>query len=255
MKPESILIITLFLASIGSAQAQTYPSQQRTTQPYSTQRPAQRAAPRPYAPPRPVTVPTPQRSPWTLFFAPGYRFSPKDETTVKSASGSSLGTSSRTEKPGFLVDAEANYKLMDSSFSFSGVFEWTQYAFQAGSPSDTQIGVLVMPRIEKEFEALILLWAGLGLGVMNTAFGTSSGNAGSTNITFSNTSVWSFAWSPRVGVDYEISPGVLAGLYFSYISFSGSVDAAVSGGGLNTTLTADFTRSWMSACARIGFRL
>lgn len=111
-----------------------------------------------------------------------------------------------------------------------------------------------MPRVETSFDAMTL-WAGFGVGLMGTMLGKSADSVGSVNITLSSSSLWNFAWTPRLGLDYAVSPSMLLGFYFSYVSFSGSVDATISGGGLNMTLTEDYTRSWMSGCARIGFRL
>lgn len=146
---------------------------------------------------------------------------------------------------------EYNQSFFTEWFSFSGIFEFNRY--KNSSNSDNHFALLVMPRAHYSYGDFTF-WGGIGLGAVMTSFGSSFASSGTASLRLSS-STFSFAMSPRVGIDYKIAGPHSLGLQYDFMTFSGSRSGVFTSGTgvIGSTVSSSFTRSWSGISIKYGF--
>lgn len=196
-----------------------------------------------------------ESTPWKSVFVMGASFSGKTDYTLKNSAGSTLSTTSDKGEAQALIDGEFTYQSPDFPLGGSLIFEATHYKYNDGSGvSDAQKALLFMPRVAGKIGSAEI-WAGMGLGVMFMDIGgATSQTSNGITVTMLETSATTFAWSPRIGVDFDVVDRLVMGVQFSYMQTSGNIPFLVSSGSTTASATEDFTRHWISLAYRIGAR-
>jgi opacity protein-like surface antigen len=170
------------------------------------------------------------------------------------SNGTELGTSSDTANAYASFAGELTYQ---SKFPLGAGFliEGTRYTYTTGGSSDGELGIYLMPRLAQTFGA-VEVWGGVGLGLMSTALGgPNSGTEDSVTIILNSSRVTSFAWTPRVGIDFDLTRQIFLGVQVSYTRTTFSVPFTAVEGPASITGSEDCTRSWLGGALRFGSRL
>jgi len=187
-------------------------------------------------------------------FVGGASASERSSYKTVESNGTELGTSSDTGNPYASFAGELTYQ---SKFLLGAgvLFEGTRYPYTTGGASDGELGIYFMPRLAQSV-GIVEFWAGVGLGLMSTSLGGSnSGTVDGITITMNSTRANSFAWTPRVGIDVDLTQKIFLGVQVSYTRTTFSVPFTATEGPASITGSEDCTRSWVGGALRLGSRL
>jgi opacity protein-like surface antigen len=186
-------------------------------------------------------------------FVGGASSAGKSNYTIVESNGTQLGTSSDSANSAVLFAGELTYQskyLLGAGLLAEG----TRYNYSAGGSADGELGIYFMPRVAQSIGPFEL-WAGVGLGLMSTTLGGSStGTVDGVTIILNNTNATSFAWTPRVGIDIDLTRRVFIGAQYSYTRTTFSIPFTATDGPNSITGSDDCTRSWTAAAVRLGSR-
>ncbi len=144
-------------------------------------------------------------------------------------------------------------KFVSERFQLSARIFWNRYSYKEGEPSDTELGLILSPKFYANFDHF-RIWAGFGVGFVNTSFGNTTGNESGITINLDSGSNMAFAFSPSIGFDYHIGESNFIGIQTNYVSFNGEIDITLISGSSTAKLKEDYTRSWVCAMLYYGFR-
>ena len=179
----------------------------------------------------------------------------KSSYKATESGGTGLGTSNDSATSFVLFATELTYQkhLLGAGLLVEG----TRYSYSAGGPADGELGVYFMPRLAHSFGP-VELWAGVGVGIMITTFGSSdSGTEDGVTVVLDDSSATSFAWTPRAGIDVDLGQRYFIGAQISYThtSFSVPFSAIVGPNSITIFGSEDCTRNWIGAALRFGTRI
>jgi opacity protein-like surface antigen len=194
----------------------------------------------------------PEGKSWRGVFIGGASFSGATDYTLKNPANSLSTSTSDKAKAQALFGAEVTYQNPEFPLGGSLIFEGTKYKYDDGSGySDGQKSLLLMPRIAGKVGP-VEIWAGVGLGLMFLSIdGPTSATSNNLSATIDSSST-GFAWSPRIGADFDVTEQLFIGGQFSYIQSSGTIGVNITSNGTTTPLSDDYTRHWMSLALRVG---
>lgn len=188
---------------------------------------------------------------WKGYVGLGMTAGPTSDATIK-YHGQSLTTVTSNDKGSFGGSGEVE-AVFHPVFGASLHLDYGTYKYKDGSPGDTSLSLMVVPKARAKSG----IWAGLGLGLNRTGIGEPHSTQGTTSVTYDESTLTSFILSPRVGYDYEIQPGLTLGAYAAYNTMSTSTTVSVVdvSQSINDKLALDFTRKWWDFVVRVGFDL
>jgi opacity protein-like surface antigen len=215
--------------------------------------PAPTLATDPALAPAPAPVSEEERSFYVKgVFIGGATFGGKSNYTVTETGGYQLGTSSDTANSRAVFAGE--WTAQSKTFiGGSTLIEGTRYGYTGGGPSDGELGFYLMPRLAQSF-GNVEVWAGVGVGLMLTWLGgPTSATVGPETLTLNYNVIPSFAWTPRAGIDINLTSHFFIGAQYAYTRTTLSVPFSATGE-LITSGSENCTRAWSSAALRIGAR-
>ena len=190
---------------------------------------------------------------WKSTFIGGAGFSGKTDYTTKISSGSVVASSTDHASAAALFAGEFSYQP-DSPLGAAIIVEGTRYAYNDPvGPPDGQFGIFFMPRLASSAGPLEI-WSGVGLGGMRTALAVQTVTQSGVTVSANSTSIFGFAWSPRIGLDLPVGQRAFIGFQLSYTSTSGTLVGTTTYQAKSMDFTEPFTRNWMGAAIRIGSR-
>jgi hypothetical protein len=196
----------------------------------------------------------PAENRWSVVLGIGKTISP---TTVMGnitfAGNTKVQSVSQKDNSGTALSFEIKRELMDY-FQLGVVLDWSKYNYADGTPSDSEIGLFIFPRVEA-YSGPFIFWGALGGGLMTNVFGVTAVTTNGVTLTLTNP-VLTFAYSPRAGIDYELGNTWLLGLQGTYTRTSGSQTFSISGLPSNSSsgFTQEFSRYWYAFAIRLGAR-
>ncbi|MFL5813562.1 MAG: outer membrane protein [Bdellovibrionia bacterium] len=196
----------------------------------------------------------PEGKSWRGVFIGGANFSGGTDYTLKNTvTGASASITGDSAKAQALFGAEITYQKPEFPLGGSLIFEGTKYKYNDGTATaDGQKSLLLMPRIAAK-AGPAEIWAGVGVGLMFLNIdGPTSATQNNVSLTLLDTSSTGFAWSPRIGVDFDVNDQLFIGGQFSYTQSSGSLDMRATSNGTTVPLSDDYTRHWISLALRVG---
>ena len=198
---------------------------------------------------------------WSAFLTLGSTFlgtSSYNTTLITSASASqAVITTNDRSQAGALIGTECFRKIV-SHFQIGLAAQWAQYRYAGDTATrDTELGIYVMPRGEF-YAAHFTFWGALGLGLMDMTIGSTAIKVGTASVS-EDTPIFSFAISPRLGMDIEVARNFLLGAELTYVRTSGSITGGVTnqpnnGAASGLGFSNSFTRQWFSLAGRIGLK-
>lgn len=123
-------------------------------------------------------------------------------------------------------------------------------------PSDSNYGIYIGPRIQSRTKFNV--WGEVLLGPSLTAIGTQTlSNISGTSIKYDSGTMFSIAYTPRVGVDYDTGSGYFMGISFGVLLVGGSntFNTYNSSGIKTDSHSADFSGHVSETAIRFGYRL
>ena len=173
-----------------------------------------------------------------------YRLFSSGNDIVYDASGRPSGA--------FGLEADRSFTKI---FWLGFILDETYFASNEVSGTDSQLSILLMPKIKVDLDPRFKFWAGLGFGTANTSFGTTRTEPNAV-FKMSSRSTSSFAISPRIGLDYAWNEFFFTGLQLGFLANTASnAEASASGTSANGTFRADVQHSFWSLGIRLGFVL
>lgn len=188
---------------------------------------------------------------WNQAFWFGLSHSGHTSTTVKNSSGTSLGTVDTDGKAAIDFGVES-FRRTDFPINLTIIAETAWYG-NDGIKNDMTTSLMVGPRVETGTK--VNVWAEVGFGPAMTVIGTTSATSAGVTTTVDSGTAFSLAFSPRIGVDYNLDDKYFIGLQASYFASNVSVDGTVSSGSTSAKFSEDVSRHWMTTVFRFGYKL
>lgn len=179
----------------------------------------------------------------------GLTHSGKTDSTVK-VNGTEIGSVTSKGTSAFAFGAES-FRRTEFPINLAIIVENNWYGNE-GEANDFTTSLLLGPRVETGTK--VNLWAEIGVGPALTAIGTTSATMSGLTVAYDSSTAFSFAISPRVGVDFPIGDNYFIGLQAAYFTSSLSLDGQYSGL-INAPFTQEATRKYFTTVLRFGWSI